>query len=235
MSKIAVLFLGLAFVLLPIFGQEPREKSEAYSAVALGTGGTVGGKAKSFDFRVSRFTSDEEIQELADLLRQKGPDALRRNMEKLDVGRISPVGSVGNQIAVARKKQVGPDTVITTVTARIMPFVELYRGGRTTDYPFGFLQVRLNDKGEGNGQIMAAAKIRFDKKKAVTKSKAMGTSTSKRSMCGQGNSRRNQTDCESGSKITQSQRTVPVRGRVSDQRFPVGHAPSNLLSVSKVG
>jgi len=46
-----------------------------------------------------------------------------------------------------------------------MPFLELYRGGRTTDYPFGYLQVTLNEKGEGSGQIMVATKIRFDKKK----------------------------------------------------------------------
>ena len=42
---------------------------------------------------------------------------------------------------------------------------QLYNGGRTTDYALGFLQVKLNDKGEGSGEIMAAAKIRFDKKK----------------------------------------------------------------------
>ena len=165
MSKIAVLVVGIALVFSPIFGQEGNNKQEGYSAVAVGTGGPSGGKSIPFDFRVSRFTSDEEVDQLADLLKQKGPDALRRSMEKLDVGRISPVGSVGNQIAVARKKQVGSDTVITIVTARVMPFLELYRGGRTTDYPFGFLQVKLNDKGQGNGQIMAAAKIRFDKKK----------------------------------------------------------------------
>jgi len=46
-----------------------------------------------------------------------------------------------------------------------MPFIELYRGGRTTDYPFGFLQVKLNKQGQGIGQLMVAAKIRFDKKK----------------------------------------------------------------------
>jgi len=86
-------------------------------------------------------------------------------MEKLDVGRINAVGSTGNQIAVARKRQVGADTTITVVTARNMPFIELYRGGRTRDYPFGFLQVKLNDKAGGTGQIMVAAKIRFDKKK----------------------------------------------------------------------
>jgi hypothetical protein len=45
-----------------------------------------------------------------------------------------------------------------------MPFIELYNSGRSTDYPFGFLQVKLNEKGEGTGQIMAAAKIKFNKK-----------------------------------------------------------------------
>jgi hypothetical protein len=142
-----------------------ESQPEAYSAVAVGTGGTVGGKTLPFSFRVTRYTTDEEVDQLADLLKSKGPDALRRAMEKLDAGRISPTGSVGNQIAVARKRQDGPDTIITIVTARIMPFVELYRGGRTTDYPFGYLQVKLNDKGEGTGQIMVTAKIRFDQKK----------------------------------------------------------------------
>ena len=165
MSRIAVLVVGMALVFSPIFGQEGRDKPEAYSAVAMGTGGAAGGKSISFDFRVSRFTSDEEVDQLAELLKQKGPDALRRSMEKLDVGRVNPVGSTGNQIAVARKKQVGSETVITIVTARIMPFVELYHNGRSRDYPFGFLQVKLNDKGVGNGQILVAAKIRFDKKK----------------------------------------------------------------------
>jgi hypothetical protein len=46
-----------------------------------------------------------------------------------------------------------------------MPFFELYNAGRTADYPFGYLQVKLNDKGEGSGQIMVAAKIRFNRKK----------------------------------------------------------------------
>ncbi len=55
--------------------------------------------------------------------------------------------------------------MIVILTARTMPFVELYRSGRSTDYPFGFLMVTLNEKGEGTGQIMAAAKIRFNKKK----------------------------------------------------------------------
>ncbi len=165
MSRLAVLLVCIGIVVPALFGQDQGDRQEAYSAVAIGTGGAVGGRSVQFDFRVSRYTSDEEVEQFATLLREKGADALRRALEKQDVGRINRVGTVGNQIAVARKRQAGGETLITIVTARNMPFIELYRGGRTTDYPFGFLQVKLNHKGEGTGQIMMAAKIRFDKKK----------------------------------------------------------------------
>lgn len=66
---------------------------------------------------------------------------------------------------MARKRQQGSDTIVTIVTSRAMPFMELYNKGRTIDYPFGFLQVKLNAKGEGIGEIQAAARIRFDNKK----------------------------------------------------------------------
>ena len=118
-----------------------------------------------FDFSIIAYTSDEELAKFALLLKKKGSDALRDALDKEDKGQLSPTGRLGNQIALARKRRVGADTIITIVTARIMPFIELYIGGRSTDYPFGFLQVKLNEKNEGTGQIMAAAKIKFDKKK----------------------------------------------------------------------
>jgi len=164
-SRIALLvFYLFVCVSLVVFAQD-KIPPEAYSGVAIGTGGSVGGKSVHFDFRITQYTTDEEVQNFAQLVKDKGTDALRRALEKEDKGRINVVGSTGNQIAVVRKRQQGSDTVITIVTARTMPFIELYNSGRTTDYPFGFLQVTLNAKGEGTGQIMAAAKIRFDKKK----------------------------------------------------------------------
>ena len=165
MKKIALLILGVAFSISLLLCQEGQMKQEAYTGTAIGTGGPASARSTGFNLRVNRYTSDEEVDQLAALLKEKGPDALRGAMEKLDVGRVNPTGSVGNTIAVARKRQDGSDTIVTVVTARIMPFAELYHGGRTKDYPFGFLQLKLNDKGEGSGQIMVAAKIRFDKKK----------------------------------------------------------------------
>ena len=165
-GKVAVLLvLGIVFLTSVSYSQGEKPKPESYTAVAMGTGGSMGGKSMPFDFRVTQWTTDEEVQKYMELLKESGQDALRRALEKEDRGQLSPVGRVGNQIAVARKRQVGSETVITIVTARIMPFIELYRSGRSTDYQFGFLQVKLNEKGEGLGNIMAACKLRFDKKK----------------------------------------------------------------------
>ena len=156
-----LLVLGLPCLAPRCYGQKP----DAYSAVAIGTGGPAGGKSIQFDFRITRYTTDQELMKYVELLKTGGADALRKALEKEDVGRLAPMAGIGNQVALARKRQAGADTIITIVTARIMPFVELYRSGRSTDYQFGYLQVKLNAKGEGTGTIMAAAKIRFDKKK----------------------------------------------------------------------
>ena len=160
-----LLVFAFALLLVASYGQDEKKQSEAYSAVAVGTGGSVGGRSMPFDLRINSYTTDEELTKFALLLQEKGSDALRDALEKEDKGQLSPTGRLGNQIAVARKRRVGADTIITIVTARVMPFIELYNSGRSTGYPFGFLQVKLNAKNEGTGQIMAAAKIRFDKKK----------------------------------------------------------------------
>jgi hypothetical protein len=159
-----LLALVCVFVLLASYGQDEKKQPEAYSALAIGTGGSVGGKSIPFDFRITSYTTDEEVDKFAALLQAKGQDALLNALDKEDKGRLNPVGSVGNQIAVARKRQQGTQTIITIVTARVMSFTELNNNGRSRDYPFGYLQVTLNDKGEGTGQIMAAAKVNFNKK-----------------------------------------------------------------------
>ena len=164
------LILSLAFV----SSAQDKASAEAYSGTAIGTGGSVGGKTIQFNFRITQYTTDEEVQNFAQLVKDKGTDGLRRALEKEDKGRINAVGSTGNQIAVARKRQEGSDTIVTIVTARTMPFMELYNNGRTTDYPFGYLQVKLDANGQGTGQIMAAARIRFDKKKGEYQIESFG-------------------------------------------------------------
>jgi hypothetical protein len=174
LSRVALFVSLMLICMFPAAFAQDKAPTEAYSGVAMGTGGSVGGKTIQFDFRITQYTGDEEVQNFAQLVKDKGTDALRRALEKEDNGRISAAGSTGNQIAVARKRQEGDNTIITIVTARNMPFVELYNNGRSTNYPFGFLQVTLNTKGEGTGQIMAAANIRFDKKNGQYQIESLG-------------------------------------------------------------
>ena len=172
--RISLLVMILVVSLSLAASAQDKATPEGYSGVAMGTGGSVGGKTLLFDFRVTQYTTDEELQNFAQLLKDKGADALRSALDKEDKGRINAVGSTGNQIAVARKRQQGSETIITIVTARTMPFVELYNNGRSRDYPFGYLQVKLDATGKGTGQIMAAAKIRFDKKKGQYQIESFG-------------------------------------------------------------
>jgi hypothetical protein len=163
-KSLAFLFLfAIAALSLASYGQE-KKKTETYSGVAIGTGGSVGGRSVGFNLLIKGYTTDDELNQFAALLKEKGPDALRRALEDKDLGQLSPTGSVGNAIAIVRKRQQGTDTIITVVSARIMPFLELYKNGRSVDYPFGYMQIKLNEKGEGTGTVMAAAKIRFNKK-----------------------------------------------------------------------
>jgi hypothetical protein len=172
--RIVLITLFLFAVINLAVSAQDAPSPEGYSGVAMGTGGGVGGKSISFDFRITQYTTDQELQNFAQLVKDQGTDALRSALEKEDKGRINPMGSTGNQIAIARKRQHGSDTIITIVTARTLPFVELYRGGRSKDYPFGFLQVKLDATGKGSGQIMAAARIRFDKKKGQYEIESFG-------------------------------------------------------------
>ncbi len=164
-TRIAPAALAAGWLLLPtVFAQE-KPKPEQYSAVWMVTGGARGGSSVTIDIRINRYDTDDDIKKFADILVEGGPDNLRRALEKEDVGQLSPTGRVGTPIAVARKRVEGNKTIIRVVTARNLSFIELRYSGRSVDYPFTILQLELDQSGKGTGTAIAAAKIRFDKKK----------------------------------------------------------------------
>lgn len=56
MKRIAMLILGVAFLVSPLLCLEAQMKQEAYSGTAIGTGGPASAKSIGFDFRVNRYT-----------------------------------------------------------------------------------------------------------------------------------------------------------------------------------
>jgi hypothetical protein len=158
-SKTFVILGLILSLLLPAAGQE--KKGERISAVAVGTGGILGGRTIPITFRIQEYTSDETLKQLAETLAEGGVKALRKELEKLKVGRAAPLGHVGNDIAVARSRQTEKGRRIILVTARNLSFFELRRGGRSLDYPFSWIQIDLDEEGKGQGNVIAAARIDF--------------------------------------------------------------------------
>jgi hypothetical protein len=162
---IAVAALAAGLLLFPTaFGQETT-KPDQYSAVWAVVGGAAGGTTVPINIYINRYNTDAEIQNFADLVKAKGTDALRSALEKEDVGQLGGTGRVGVPIAIARKLINGKKTIIRIITARNLSFVEIRYMGRSTDYPFTFLQLDLDASGNGTGTAIGAAKIKFNKKK----------------------------------------------------------------------
>jgi hypothetical protein len=163
MSKIAITLLAVACLLPTTLSLQAKAQKESYTAM-LATN-NAGASQVRFNFTITKYATDDEVKQLATILKDQGQDALVEALKKLDAGRINKIGDTGNQIAIAEKAQSGNGTVITIITARRIAVSELQRSAKHTDYPLGYMTVTLNEKGEGTGKMMTAAKIKFDEKK----------------------------------------------------------------------
>lgn len=164
-SKFAGVVVFMVAFQMSAFGspQEKNDKKERehYSAVAVGTGGMVGGRTLSLDIYINEYSTDEEVRELAGVLKNEGQKALRSRLEKISKGRISPVGRVGNDVAVIRSRPTENGRRIFLISARVMPWLELYIGGRTTDYNLSWMILDVNEEGKGEGAVIPAAELKF--------------------------------------------------------------------------
>jgi len=166
MFRNVLTFLALSCLFGAGFTHPAVAQSEAYTAIAQ-TSSDTGGKQIQFNFTITKWSTQDDIKQLGAILKDKGQDALLEELKKLDAGRVNKLGDTGNQIAVAEKWQDGDNTVITVISARRMALSEVKARGRSTDYPFGFLQVRLNANGEGSGKMVTAARIKYDEAKGT--------------------------------------------------------------------
>ena len=143
--------------------KDKKKKGETYTATAMVTSGAAGGSMVSLTIYINSYTSDEEVLQLAQTLKDKGPDALAKALDKTERGRLAPVGRVGNDINVSRTFQTEKGRVIRLLMNRPIGFVELRRSGRSTDYEFSLIELLVDEKGKGEGVALAAAKIKFNK------------------------------------------------------------------------
>jgi len=137
-----------------------------FAATALGQAGSMAGKSFGLTLYITGWTTDEQVKDFVSVLKEKGPDSLVAAMNRAnDVGRVAPVGFVGNGFRFARYRPTADGGMhIVMVTNRRMSFGESYRGTRSTDYQFGIVVLDVDRNGKGTGKLAPVCKIKFNKK-----------------------------------------------------------------------
>jgi hypothetical protein len=144
-------------------GDQSGSGKETFSALAdfLPSGGT-----RNVTIYIDGYSSQQEVQQLQETLDSGGPDALLTALEKLKpIGRIEREGTVSFydfKLIISRPTPTGRQ--ILAITDRPMGFREEARDTRSTEYPFGILQLDLKDdkkgKEEGEGTLIYAAQLK---------------------------------------------------------------------------
>ena len=158
-NKARLVLLVLIATLLPLTSfSEKNPNQEVYSAIYIQLDGS--GQPVQLKIYIESYTPDDEVNQLATTLKNEGSDALSKAVSKMTRGRIVPGFGVGTDVAVIRSKPgENGGQIITMFTDRPIGFVEAWSNSRSSTYPFGILQMKLNKDGKGDGELIGAAQV----------------------------------------------------------------------------
>jgi hypothetical protein len=137
-----------------------------FAAQAFGQSGSMAGRSFGLNIYVTGWTPDGKLEEYLTILKEKGRNGLVKALDKSpEVGRVAPIGSVGNTFRYARFTSTPEGGLhIVLVSNRLMSFGEMYRNSRSVDYQFGIVVLDVGPDGKGTGLLAPACKIKFNKK-----------------------------------------------------------------------
>lgn len=164
-------FTALSLVLAAI-GFGPRVTSADDKAVlrlrafAVNLNSNARSRAGTLDITIERWSTPEEAARLRDILSEKGADALLEALQKVKprAGSIQRTGQLGWDVQFAQQVVASNGSRrIIIATDRPLSFFEAANQTRSADYAFTLAEIRLTPDGKGEGKLVPAAKIEYDK------------------------------------------------------------------------
>jgi hypothetical protein len=137
------------------------EGQERFSAYAVDLDGMYGASTSTLQITVNRWSTPDERRKLEAILDEKGPDALLAAMQKSkSVGRIATPGRIGQDLRFAYQIPLatGGRRIILGLD-RQMSFYEASQRPRSADYPFTVLEMRVDENGRGQGNLVVASRV----------------------------------------------------------------------------
>ena len=139
-------------------------EAETFTGNALLTTTAAAGATTRLTITIDEYTSDEDIMTYINILKNEGQDGVRKVLEKAEKGWIAPTGGLRDSINLARSRPIEGARLISILKTRHLRFVEFARSTpRSREYEFTFIQLKIDENGEGEGYMFAGTKIEFDK------------------------------------------------------------------------
>lgn len=161
-------FLILTFLSLggapDVYGQ--GRESYTGTVISYGSGFNTRTRTGTFNLNITGTTPDAEAQEYLNILQTGGQDDALKAISKQELGRFSIGGNLGVALNVVRESVEDGQRKIFIVFQRWTQFAELRGGYRSVDYPFGVIELTIDEAtGKGEGTYIAAAQIRWKQNK----------------------------------------------------------------------
>ncbi len=159
LSVAGALLLACAAAVAQSQSQALAGEPEDISAAIIANNELASGLG-TVQIRINHWSTDADRTRLLTMLRESGPQALLRELQKLPaVGTIRTPNSIGYDLHYARQTAVGDGRRIVIATDRPIGYLEATNQGRTLDYPFTLIQMQLDSQGKGTGTMSYATKI----------------------------------------------------------------------------
>jgi len=170
MTRFYLFFGSLLLVFLTLCSPPNinAQSKETYTGTVLsyGTGLNTRTVTRTFTLTINGTTSESSAQEYLNILQSGGQDDALKAIKKEELGRFSVGANVGIPINVVRVSSEGGKRKIFIVFERWTQFAELRGGYRSLDYPFGVIEMTIDETtGKGEGTYIAAAQIRWKQDK----------------------------------------------------------------------
>lgn len=166
-TALAVLFLSLSFVSQANAQRNARQNTrETFTGTVLsyGSGFSTRTVTTNFTLNITGQTSDAQANQYLSILQEGGQNRALDAIRNQDLGRFSVGANVGVPINVVRESVVDGKRRIFIVFQRWTQFAELRGGYRSLDYPFGVIEMYIDERtGKGEGTYIAAARIRWNR------------------------------------------------------------------------
>ena len=150
--------LTSALLVLPVFAQDITTLPQRFTAtaVSLGEPRNTAGTGR-VDILIERWSTPQERNALLTALKEQAGELLVRLHAQRPVGRISTPGNVGHELRYAAEER-GADGGRRIFIATDRP-VGFWEPGELAQYPFTFVELRLDARGHGEGKLAVAAQL----------------------------------------------------------------------------